>query len=555
MFINALTGPTSGGAQGSEQIQQGESAKSRKGASFDAVMEETAKSADGAETDATQVEETAEGQTSTTATSEKANQKAQDDNAEAQPGEDQVAAEPLAADPETAATHAQSAAEQEAADEALRDTEAAGEHAIEADGSTKISGEMAKVTIDPALEGEGSSPSPSVDGNRDATAKVQIVGAGSKMVLPADGSSAIASSDGSKSSTASADTTNVSQSAVVDSEAAVSNVMRGETTDKKVAGDAANRGKATAVSELASGVTSQSTRIVQANVAHAATEGAKLTNAELAALSQSNASRETVATPGPVQSQQAESAVRSANAIPVEAVSSPIRDKFEARRAAADEKSVSPPTKTTLPQGTYSAASFGLGAGSLTAAMPNSTSLLSGDPTALGDSGSAVATGGRTGTEMAGLSQLLTEATVSPGTVHKPETPRLIANQMAEALATKGERNVDVALNPKELGHVNMRVSVTDTGVSVMIQTERAETGDLMKRHINELADEFRRMGFEDISFQFSGDEASNRGGGNDTSGNHSGQSARLDGDVDDMPAEPIAQSLNLGEVGLDMRI
>ena len=47
MFINALTGPLSGGAQGSEKIQQGESANSRKGASFDAVMAETAETKTG----------------------------------------------------------------------------------------------------------------------------------------------------------------------------------------------------------------------------------------------------------------------------------------------------------------------------------------------------------------------------------------------------------------------------------------------------------------------------------------------------------------------------
>ncbi|WP_374015436.1 hypothetical protein [Phaeobacter sp. A36a-5a] len=73
MFINALTTPTSGGAQGSEKIQQGELAKSRKGASFDAVMAETAKSSDSAETAVTEVEELVEQQTSASGASEKAN--------------------------------------------------------------------------------------------------------------------------------------------------------------------------------------------------------------------------------------------------------------------------------------------------------------------------------------------------------------------------------------------------------------------------------------------------------------------------------------------------
>ncbi|WP_237028956.1 flagellar hook-length control protein FliK [Phaeobacter porticola] len=255
----------------------------------------------------------------------------------------------------------------------------------------------------------------------------------------------------------------------------------------------------------------------------------------------------------------ADQANRPVNPVPLEISHSPIREKFAARRAAAEQitSATSSPTVPVLPQGAYSAASFGLGAGALTAATPNTTSSIAIDSLTSVGAGGASQSGGMIGAELPGLSQLLTEATVSPGTVHKPETPRLIANQMAEALATKGERNVDVALNPKELGHVNMRVSVTDVGVSVMIQTERAETGDLMRRHINELADEFRRMGFDDISFQFSGDEASNRGGGNDASQGNPGRSAGS-GSSDELAetaAEPIAQSLNLGEVGLDIRV
>jgi len=160
--------------------------------------------------------------------------------------------------------------------------------------------------------------------------------------------------------------------------------------------------------------------------------------------------------------------------------------------------------------------------------------------------------------EPAGLSQLLTEAVMSPGTTHRPETPRLIAVQLAEALATKGERNIDVALNPEELGRVKMRVSTTDTSVIVTITTERPETGDLMRRHINELSEEFRRMGFEDISFEFSGEGMSGQmGQGGEQGDSLNGGSSGPDNSgnqAENMP-EPAQQNLRLGETGLDMRI
>ncbi|MCD9147133.1 flagellar hook-length control protein FliK [Pseudophaeobacter flagellatus] len=160
--------------------------------------------------------------------------------------------------------------------------------------------------------------------------------------------------------------------------------------------------------------------------------------------------------------------------------------------------------------------------------------------------------------DMPGLSQLLTEAVFQPGTVHRPETPRLIGAQLAQAFVAKGDRNVDVALNPEELGRVKMRVSTSESGITVVIQTERPETGDLMRRHINELADEFRKMGFENISFEFNGGGAS----GGQAKGDSDGQtSAGISGTrhSDDLTAAEVAetqvQHLRLGNAGVDMRV
>ena len=159
--------------------------------------------------------------------------------------------------------------------------------------------------------------------------------------------------------------------------------------------------------------------------------------------------------------------------------------------------------------------------------------------------------------ERPGLSQLLTEAVAQPGTVHRPETPRMVAMQLAEAFAAKGERNVDVALNPEELGRVRMRISTSEAGITVVIQTERQETGELMRRHISELEEQFKQMGFENISFQFSGGDASGSQLGGGETGDSIGRSDwGTDGDVAaDEIAQDQVQHLRLGNAGVDMRV
>lgn len=162
--------------------------------------------------------------------------------------------------------------------------------------------------------------------------------------------------------------------------------------------------------------------------------------------------------------------------------------------------------------------------------------------------------------ELPGLSQLLTEAVFQPGATHRVETPRMIATQLAEAFAAKGERNMEVSLNPEELGRVKMRVSTSETGIVMTIQTERPETGDLMRRHINELAEEFRKMGFQDISFEFSSGDSAFGGQAEQGLSDGSGSSAGILGTDTDMAitdevADTQMKDLRLGATGVDMRV
>ncbi|WP_298859107.1 flagellar hook-length control protein FliK [uncultured Sulfitobacter sp.] len=78
-----------------------------------------------------------------------------------------------------------------------------------------------------------------------------------------------------------------------------------------------------------------------------------------------------------------------------------------------------------------------------------------------------------------------------------------IARQLVEVMAQASNRPVDIALSPDELGRVRMSVRTDDGAVTVHIIAERADTLDLMRRHIDQLGQTFRTMGYESITFAF----------------------------------------------------
>jgi len=92
-----------------------------------------------------------------------------------------------------------------------------------------------------------------------------------------------------------------------------------------------------------------------------------------------------------------------------------------------------------------------------------------------------------------------------------PGTARAVASQVMDALSNAQSKKIEIALNPEELGRVRMVLSTTDAGISVSIVAERPETLDLMRRHIGQLTEEFRNLGYVDIGFDFSGNGTNSR--------------------------------------------
>lgn len=85
-----------------------------------------------------------------------------------------------------------------------------------------------------------------------------------------------------------------------------------------------------------------------------------------------------------------------------------------------------------------------------------------------------------------------------------PELARGLIRQLTEAVRLLPDRPVEVSLSPEELGRVRLTLVTDDTGISVNISAERGETLDLIRRHLDQLGQEFRRAGFSDVAFSFS---------------------------------------------------
>ncbi|WP_165352814.1 flagellar hook-length control protein FliK [Loktanella sp. IMCC34160] len=89
----------------------------------------------------------------------------------------------------------------------------------------------------------------------------------------------------------------------------------------------------------------------------------------------------------------------------------------------------------------------------------------------------------------------------SPPAAAGAEVARQVASQIAVAAQSDG--STEIALDPVELGKVKLRLTGSEHGMSVLIIAERPETADLMRRHVEMLAQEFRDLGYSDLQFQF----------------------------------------------------
>jgi hypothetical protein len=80
-----------------------------------------------------------------------------------------------------------------------------------------------------------------------------------------------------------------------------------------------------------------------------------------------------------------------------------------------------------------------------------------------------------------------------------------LAQQLATAVrAYPG--GVEVALHPVELGQMRIAMDQQAQDMIVTLSAERSETLDLMRRHVDVLAQEFRDLGLGNCAFRFAQD-------------------------------------------------
>lgn len=111
---------------------------------------------------------------------------------------------------------------------------------------------------------------------------------------------------------------------------------------------------------------------------------------------------------------------------------------------------------------------------------------------------------------------------------------------------------VDLTLNPAELGRVRLSMAPGEAGLVVTIHADRPETLDLMRRHSEQLMQEFRQAGFERAELSFGGT------GSGQARDQMPGQAELLEPDLSEeegtVAVQAAAQELLLSD-GLNLRL
>ena len=115
----------------------------------------------------------------------------------------------------------------------------------------------------------------------------------------------------------------------------------------------------------------------------------------------------------------------------------------------------------------------------------------------------------RAGTDALGINAPLTNSASPTSAPTLPPTapllppPEQIGAQIRSALAVGGNQDIEIRLDPEELGRVRIILSTKDGGMSVAIYSDKAEVLDLMRRNSDLLEAEFSDIGYEGASFSF----------------------------------------------------
>lgn len=105
--------------------------------------------------------------------------------------------------------------------------------------------------------------------------------------------------------------------------------------------------------------------------------------------------------------------------------------------------------------------------------------------------------------------------TPAPGSAAAGQAAPPQVLQVSAAIQGSSERAFDIHLSPAELGKVRISLSPSESGLTVTILADRPETLDLLRRHVDLLAQDFRDLGYDSTAFSFGAESRGESGGDN----------------------------------------
>ncbi len=81
---------------------------------------------------------------------------------------------------------------------------------------------------------------------------------------------------------------------------------------------------------------------------------------------------------------------------------------------------------------------------------------------------------------------------------------KLVIQQINQAIIRMDGARTEVTLDPVELGRVSLTFITKDDGVTVLINADRSETADLLRRNGEQLQRDLSNAGYEDVDLEFS---------------------------------------------------
>ncbi|NBT31593.1 MAG: flagellar hook-length control protein FliK [Rhodobacteraceae bacterium] len=152
-------------------------------------------------------------------------------------------------------------------------------------------------------------------------------------------------------------------------------------------------------------------------------------------------------------------------------------------------------------------------------------------------------------------------STLSHSVATGPRAPSLAAHVLAQLTATVSQTEngaTEIRLDPEELGRVRLVMQSHDTNMTVIVQAERPETAVLLRRHIDQLVQDVRALGYENVTIDFGGHGQRNQDRGA-SDFQHVQQSDPPSGGGNTTTSEiqdtRRTRSRAIGAAGLDMRL